>query len=223
MPSPTVTSTPAFPQCMESPPDPDLVGCWSFDGTVADASSFDHQVQIVDVDFTSGVAGSSATFASTSNFVVTTNPAFDGQDVTVETWVLVGSLPVSRAALVHKAPTFRLSLLPTGSIQCVMDGDDVLATPAGSLTPQSWTHVACTHQSGGGASAHRIYVNGIRLADRGAQDALATSTQDLRFGETSAGDEQLVGALDVLRLWSRIRTDEEICAAAGKTGCGATD
>jgi len=214
--SPTPVPT-GIPQCEESS-DPDLVRCWPFDGSSTNASSYGGNQSVANLGYVSGVVGSAASFGSSTNFSITHDAIFNGPDITIEGWIRIASLPSSRVTLVHKDPSYRLSIAPSGALQCLVDQDDSLSTMAGTIPIGAWVHIACTHRAGSG-NRHRIYVNGVEVADAAAQDGLATSTQDLRVGETSGGAEQFVGWIDALRLWRVARTGAQVCAAAGGTGC----
>lgn len=211
--TPKPTPTPALSQCALAA-DPDLIGCWSFDGSFADGSSQASAVTVSAVSFGSGPAGSSAVFGGGSAFSVASNPAFNLTEMTVETWVRLAALPPSSVTLLHRSPTIRISVTPTGAAECRFDNSELSASADGAVQPGQWTHVACTFEPG---NEFLVWVNAVSADPGGADGGPGSSTVDLRLGARTDDTERFTGELDVVRLWRRLLTPTELCAAAGKT------
>jgi hypothetical protein len=76
------------------------------------------------------------------------------------------------------------------------------------------THYACTF----GMDEIVLYRDGVEVA-RASYGGLARTASGGWIGEDGpGGGDQLIGAIDELRLWSRARSPEEIRAEADRPG-----
>lgn len=211
--TPTPTPTISLSQCPAS--DPSLVGCWPLDGNFADVSPLGHVASVTNVGFVSGVAGQAGSFAANSNFSVPSSGSFNLTAMTVESWIRLPALPVGGPATVlERSPTILMSVQPDGSFECTFDGDETVSLDAGTIEANSWTHVACTFDPNDNRA---VWVGGTSTAQGGADSGPDSSTSNLRVGSASGGGDELVGEMDVIRIWNRVLTPAEICVAAGTT------
>ena len=81
--------------------------------------------------------------------------------------------------------------------------DGPSAIPAGT-----WTHLAGTYDG----ATHRLYVNGIQVAQLALTGAIATSTGPLKIGGNAIWSEWFNGQIDEVRLYSRALSAVEIQA-----------
>src|SRR5207253_551063 len=79
------------------------------------------------------------------------------------------------------------------------------ATPTGSVSLNTWSHIALTY----GNSIDRIYVNGVLAAISASH--VETFNNPLAFGYTNAAsNNHLKGMLDEISLYNRALTAQEI-------------
>ncbi len=90
------------------------------------------------------------------------------------------------------------------------DGTAVSTTSkAYAITNARWTHVAVTYDMSAGETT--FYINGVSLGTgSGGATSLHNSTYDFVVGMHSAGSSPFAGMIRELRLWSDIRTAQEI-------------
>lgn len=153
-------------------------------------------------------------FAASSAFTVASNPEFDLTAMTVETWVRLDALPNTSVTLLHRSPTIRISVTPSGAAECRFDNSELSASAAGAIQSGQWTHIACTFDPG---NDFLVWVDAVSSNPGGADGGPGSSTVDLRLGARTDNTERFTGALDVVRLWRRVLTPTELCAAAGQT------
>jgi CubicO group peptidase (beta-lactamase class C family) len=142
--------------------------------------------------------------------------------VTVEAWVRPTSIPTtnSQARLVSKAGSYQLTL-STGDTGCgfgtrgavqwraTIGGVDARIC-GGDVSLDDWHHVAGTYDG----AVFALYVDGARVASTARAGAIAVTTVPVRFGNVTALDRPLSGALDEVRLWRRALIQTELQANA---------
>jgi hypothetical protein len=95
-------------------------------------------------------------------------------------------------------------------------GAFVTATTGSNAVPMDvWTHVAVVVDRTAGAA--RLYVNGVDLTHASSIQSDFTTSADLRLGTTVDSQDDLKGALDDVRYYSRTLAAPEISALAGST------
>jgi len=77
--------------------------------------------------------------------------------------------------------------------------------------PGRWYHLATTFRSEGGQSTAVFYRDGAKVGEGTLDEPFHSGTYDLKLG-TYGGLHWLNGALDEVRLWDRVLTDEEVRA-----------
>jgi hypothetical protein len=195
--------------------DPALVGCFRFDDVTNDASGAGLPVSAVNVDFDQGVSGRAAVFSADSSLHITETPALDVSAVTMEMWVRPDALPVdpARAGLFDNSGQYGIFVLDGATVRCTGGGGQALQ--AGALTAGVWTHVACVHDGQG----ITLYIDGtVAATDSAGPLGTASSEGSNIGGDNPDGDDDFLGRIDELRIWSRARTAAEVCEAAGCVG-----
>ncbi|MBI4700918.1 MAG: LamG domain-containing protein [Deltaproteobacteria bacterium] len=186
-----------------------LVGCYRFDGDVADGSSQQNHATASGVQFAPGVEKLAIVLGAQSLVRVPETPSYALTELSIEIRVYPDALPAEgREGIADHDGRWGLFLYPDG-ICCAGGG----AQRAGAPIPaQAWTHVACTI----GAGTITVYLAGAAVAQ------LATGALDTTLGQTpiSVGSnapsgDPFLGRLDGLRLFGTVRSPAEICAAAG--------
>ena len=208
--APADAELPAAELC--DPADLALIGCFAFDDDTGDASSAGLLVTASGVTFDQGMRGRALVTTDQSSVTIAETPALDVSAVTVEMWVRPGQVPGSgRAGIFDNDGQYGLFLEPGGTVRC-SDGSRAV-TVGGALAVDVWTHVACTHDG----QTITVYIDGQPLGV-GAGNRLNTGGGNgSRVGSNSPGGDPFSGRIDELRIWNRLRTPDEICAAAGCT------
>lgn len=187
-----------------------LVLCVPCDGAALDLSPNAHSID-TDAVVAPGRVLTACRLGAGSRFIVADAPSLDVAQLTLELFVNADAIPTSgRAGLADRDGAFGLFIYPGGRVRCTAGGGAAAAD--GVISAGRWTHLACTNDG----ARTRLYVDGSFVAEDGAGAVVATSTP-IRVGEDSpGGGDQLLGALDEIRLFSRVRTDTEIAAAAAR-------
>lgn len=81
-------------------------------------------------------------------------------------------------------------------------------TPGGTVAWNTWNHLAITNDG----KIARTYVNGVKLAEGPVNGNLFIDNEKISFGRTADGNnaEFYDGELAEVRLWSRVRSPEEL-------------
>lgn len=157
-----------------------------------------------------------------NNYISVTNPAsaFTTAPFTISGWVYFDDLATT---LGDSHIFFRMShsSSPWNGYQLQLDSsaDDLIfivrnaggtgytLTSDNPLEADRWYHVALTLDSSYNAV---LYINGSAQADTETPGSLYAADNDLRFGGNNGSGQNLEGAMDDLRFYSRVLSDEEI-------------
>jgi hypothetical protein len=197
--------------------DANLVACYEFENTVADASSHHNNPTImINVSYGAGQVGRALLVSPTTEVDVPDSSSFNVSALTIEAWIDPAAIPTgtARAGILDCQNRYGFFLHPNGDLICTAGGS---VTAAANVQPNRWTHVACTND---GASL-RIYVNGSLAAMAAAGPPATGGVDGITLGGNNppGGGDPLDGALDELRLFSVARSATQICTAAGRTTC----
>jgi hypothetical protein len=197
--------------------DPTLVACYPFDGSTQDGSGNQLHASMTNVTFVAGKRGMAMQFAVSSVADVADSPLFDVAELTIEAWVMPSQLPATaldRMGILDDPGQYGLFLAgPNGRLQCVIAGTLVVEIDA-FVTVGTWKHVACVYGAGGTMT---LYVNGIAAATGGPTGPIPTTGNSpvvLAANGPAPNNQQLVGLIDELRVFSTVRNAAQICAAA---------
>ena len=223
-------STPAAFGC---PPDESLVACYTFDGdsgtVVTDGSGLANN-GTTDAIRTSGIQGMALRFNDGNQVVQVRNApslALAGSNATIEAWVRPTSHPMDMTLhhIVGKvgavaAEGYAFGLAYGGRFGGYAAGSGHLA---GNLPLGVWSHVAAVW----GPDGISLYQNGTRVGSFGRLD-MVPNDEPLTLGNRSrvgapfsAPYFAFYGDLDVVRIYARARTAQEICADANRVMVGA--
>ena len=194
--------------------DPDLVGCYLFDGDGVDGSSVGADATLTTVTFAGGVDGQAVVTHAGSLIRVAEHPGLDAQSLTLELWARPTSLPGTgaRAGLIDNDGQYGLFIYTGGEVRCSCAGQSVSYS---SIAADVWTHIGCTYDPVVGLI---LYVDGLSVATAsGNGDPSTAGTGGLAIAGNSPAGDPLSGAIDNLRVWRRARDAGEMCVAAG--GC----
>lgn len=188
--------------------------CLAFEGSVTDESEGRLTVSARHVSFVSGPTGMAAQMGSDSALIINGAGGLAGGAVTLEAWVQPERLPAAgqRAGLVDRDGHYGLFLLPGGDIGCSKNGTMVTA-PAG-IRVGTWASVACTANG----SEIAVWVNGVRRGSGPSEGGVGGAQgAPVALGSNSPSGDNFVGLIDNVRIWTRVRTQPEICQTA--LGC----
>ncbi|MGE0784872.1 MAG: LamG domain-containing protein [Sandaracinaceae bacterium] len=187
--------------------DPGLIACFTFEGNTLDGSSNRNDATGSGVSFAAGPVGQSAVLTTTSSLLVLPNGTQDANEVTIEAWVrtdVLAGLP-RRSGIVDADGQFSMFLYGDGLVRCAGAGDVYSITP---ITAGRWHHFACVIAS----ATTRVYVDGAEAAAE-PSGALPHVLAGIWLGENgTTGDDQLIGWLDEVRIWSVPRSPAQIMA-----------
>ncbi|MAQ15587.1 MAG: hypothetical protein CMN30_12440 [Sandaracinus sp.] len=191
-----------------------LVGCYTFDGASAYADESGNGNDLIgnSVNPGLGAIGTALWLNGSSSLFAEDSPSLDpSARFSVELFLWVDDLPNGgqRRGVLDKNGQFGIFLYAPDTIRCSGGGGSAETT---GIVVDRWTHVACTHDG----STVRLYVDGDEVAT-GTGGAPGSGNAALHLGEDSPdGDDQLVGRLDEVRLWTRVVPPEVIRASADR-------
>jgi hypothetical protein len=83
-----------------------------------------------------------------------------------------------------------------------------IAAPASKIPLGVWTHVAMVHTGTSGL----LYINGVKISEAASAKPLNAVASDLIIGRQGANNTEgnFLGSIDEVRVWSGVRTQEEI-------------
>ena len=207
-----------------------VVGEWRFDqrsGTQATDTSGNNRHGTLTGSplpkWTAGVASNGLTFATGGSVSVPDQAALrlgaSGASFSIAFWVRKDAEPTQAVRLVGKGTSATANYgvwEEAGGKRVYLEfrraSDNTLQTAysTANLEVGRWYHVACTYNG----SVAKVYVNGIKNSEPSLTGTPVTGTEALTFGAGPTGDT-LPGALDEVRIYSRVLVDSEVAQLAG--------
>jgi hypothetical protein len=212
-------------------PDPGLLVCFSFDAdpmpaSIANEGAASVAAQAINVTRTPGPASGAALFNTTSQLRVPPNSAVQGI-ASVEAWVRIDANPAGERSgiLDSEATSSPLALFYYNSYSS-SPNPHVLFYIGQSLFVErtlelgTWHYLAQVCES----NMLAVYLNGTRIGPATSCTPAIATTYGLQIGQnnngnTSPGNQHLVGAIDGIRLWTRPLSAATICKTSGRTDC----
>lgn len=130
-----------------------------------------------------------------------------------EAWIRVEDLPeAGRMGIIDNDGQYSLFIYDFDQYRCAAGGANLLVGP---VIRGEWSHVACVHDAA--ANRLHLYVNGVERDSAGTLGELTTdSTNPIAIGDDSPSFvETFIGAIGGVRVWSTVRSAEQLCEAAG--------
>lgn len=199
-------------------PDPSLVLCVAFEDKVVDQSTLASSFNTSSLAFEAGPMGKALLSSASTRIVNNALTTAAVPSVTIEAWINPARLPSTgrRFGIIDYQPQYSLFILPGGELSCGCDGFHQITTQA-LIKVAAWQSVACTIDD----QAIKIWVNGFVRAEK-SNDGLCPTAVDSSgmavLGNITSGGspypDSFEGRADNVRVWSRVRTDVEICADA---------
>lgn len=207
------TGEPVVPWCDVNASE--LAACYDFadldTGVLVDGSATGNDGTVAGITMDTGPLGDAAVFSADSQISVPADAATDfGAAATLELFVRVDALPGgSRAGILDRDGQWSIFVMNDGNLRC---GASSFAYSS-AFELGEWMHVGCVFTQ----DDVDLYVNGELVAEAGG-GAIATGDGDpLAIGDNSPSfDEPLDGAIGGVRLWSTVRSAEELCEGAGE-------
>jgi hypothetical protein len=206
----------ASPPCAASD---DLIACWRFES--ADPALVDDESPANNDGLASGCGreprpggGLAVQLLAASDVAVPDSVSLDVTGpITIEFWLRADTIPASgRAGLIDHNGQWGLFLAPGGQVRCVMP--PVTATDL-VVQPGVWTHIACVYD----LQTIQLYQDGVAAPNPppGTTAVNTAPVDGIHIGEDSPGGaDQLLGAVDDVRIWKVARTAAEIAADAAR-------
>jgi hypothetical protein len=207
---------PRPPLC--DPDDPDLVGCYPFEGDAQDGSSYGNHGVETGITYVQGVDGLAMSGTAGSEIRIAESESLDVHNVTIEMWIHPTSLPSGgsddrRYGLFDNDGQYGFFLHPGGDLRCTANG--ALTIP-GAVAIGAWRHVACTYDG----TTVTVYLDGEPAGANETGGDLGTGVDNgSSIGADTPPGDSFVGHIDSVRVWRIPRTASEVCEAAGRSDC----
>jgi hypothetical protein len=186
--------------------DPALVACFPFDADTFDHGPRGNHLVSTDVSFE---PGGGVLLNAGSGLVRADRAELHHSETTLLLWVRVDAMPTSgRAGIVDHDGQYGMFVHPGGELHCALGiaGASALIVP-GALKEKQWQHVGCVAE---GTMVH-LYVDGKLVASGPASSTRTPGASPLQVGENAPdGADQLIGAIDNLRIWDAQWTAEQV-------------
>jgi len=210
--TPGAEDTPA-PVAFCDTDDTSLILCYELEGSARDSSRNALDASPTNVSYVPGRTGLAAFVTTGGALDIAEHPALDPPVITIEAWVRAPwPLAGTRAGIIDNHGQYGLFLQPGGGASCIG------LSLAGVVPANVWSHVACTYDG-----TARIYVDGNKVGESaGGGGALGTAGLT---GVTIGADNPpgagspLLGDVDQVRMFGRVKTDAELCGAASRADC----
>ena len=209
--------------------EPDLAGCWEFEGDADDGSGNENHGSMMNgADFDpSGIVGDAVLLDGVDDFVLIPEAeSLDAEALTLEAWINPAAYPGGGNEGVVADNDSQYAIAITGGdgrVRCTAAGGPEL-TPEATALLDEWSHLACTVD----ATRVRLFLDGDEVDCGPRSDPARTDGENgtafaanLADGGPSIGF--FAGRLDNLRIFSAVRSPAEICAAAGRSECAVLD
>jgi hypothetical protein len=204
-------------------PQQGLIGCYEFENTANNAlDGLDITVN-GNVQFPSdGEVGHAAAFNNTTTASIAVDPRLDLSAFTLEAWVNPSQFGGDNTSLVNRYFHYAMVLDAKGEPVCEYTASGGALAFAATIVPLAldhWSHVACTFDG----MNLRTYVNGLNPASTNttAGPVATGGMEGVSIGGAAPdhANDFYIGQLDELRIFSRVRTAQEICMDAGLASC----
>jgi hypothetical protein len=219
------------PGCVSIPAG--LVSWWQAEGNANDAADSNMGVVVNGASFAPGEVGQAFNFGGTNHVEVPASSNLNVQSLTIEAWIFPADVSLLKPILEFGAPAGSAGLhlwhsvgadgnLAPGSLYANVGdafGPYKLATSAGAIPSNQWSHVALTYDQISGIA--RLLVNGTTLASTNFGSITPATSLPLNIGYRPwVGGTHFVGRIDELGIYNRALAVAEIQAlfAAGSAG-----
>jgi hypothetical protein len=214
-PSPPVSPTPTPVFC--DPGEASLLACWRFEGDLVDESASAYVFSAGAIAFERDGAVGQALVLGSQSFLTLPGTALvvgSASALSMEAWIRLDALPLpgGRFGVIDRSTPYSVFIYPSGILRC--GSRAVVYASSATLAAGSWHHVACVDDT----KTTRAYVDGALAASAASSNLLPTSTAGrVNVGENNPeGNNQLVGAIDEVRIFALTLDSGAVAASASR-------
>lgn len=195
------------------------MACYDFagleDGMLEDHTGQDNHGTVAGVGVVPGPFGEAAMFGRGARIEILDSESLDiSGALAYEAWIRADALPeFGRMGILDNDGQYSVFIYASDEYRCAAAGADFYAGP---VVLGEWTHVACVHDDVD--DRVRLYVNGVELDSQATLGDVNTNNgEPLSIGDDSPSfAETFIGAIGGVRVWSTVRSAEQLCEAAGE-------
>jgi hypothetical protein len=223
-------------RCDASDPSPLL--CLAFGGTpvVQDLVAPAHELlehtgilplASIALPITGFVVQTAGAFTAATQLRFKERPDLDVDDLTIDLWMSPQGEPANNgSSLLDNRTEYAAVYDDDATVRCEVGGASV--NSRATVAPGAWHHVACTY--GKVDRQLRVYVDGdlggcqtASPIPHGAKDGVAIGASfDPKAGPQQGFQQNFVGSLGHVHVYGAELAPDQICRAAGRTGCAST-
>ncbi len=167
------------------------------------------------------VVNTAGTFTASSQLRFKENPDFDVDDLTIDLWMSPQGKPAQDSAywILDNNTEYYAAYDGDTTVRCGVAGTSV--NSRAMLAPGSWHHVACTY--GKADRLLRVYVDGdlggCQMASAIPHNGMDGVAIGANYAAKNGFQQNFLGNLGDLHLYGTELAPDQICRAAGRTGC----
>jgi concanavalin A-like lectin/glucanase superfamily protein len=167
-------------------------------------------------------------FGTGSRLRFAESPDFDVTDLTLSFWMRPSGTPSGgkRVWMVDNNTQYFATYEDNGAVRCGIGSQ--FATSQATVSPGTWHHVACTYSPTAGDQKIKVYVDGDLSGCKAASAIPHTGKDGVAIGASydptpkplqSNFQQHFAGSIGHLHVYGIELTADQICGAAGRTGC----
>jgi hypothetical protein len=195
--------------------------------TALDSSGHAHNPMIANITGvmrTVPASSPAVQLSSTSTITLAQHSDFDLQQFTLTAWIKRGGNPAQTQGVVDTGGQYSLSIDTFGRVQCgVTHGGTTTYPGLAQTNGNEWDLVACTYD--GANLCGYAFPNGSASPSTTCNEYTQSLDTSVGYGTTigewaiPTSGSQFVGSLDQVRIYARALSHQELCTAAGLSGC----
>lgn len=196
--------------------------------TARDGSGLAHDMAIDNIAVASRnvpAQSQAAQLSSSSTIKLAQHADFDLQQFTVTAWIRRGaSNPAQTQGVIDTGAQYALSIDTFGRVQCGITHDGTTTFPGLAQTSgNQWNLVACTYN--GSNLCGYAFQNGSASPQTECDSYTQSVDTNAGYGTTigawavPTSGSQFIGSVDQVRVYARALSQQELCTAAGISGC----
>lgn len=196
----------------------ELVACYRFEeddgaSTLRDESQYENDITVGNASFVSGIVGRALQGSAAFDSQIADSASLDvTAALTIELWVRPDApVTAGRQGLFDNNGQYGFFILSGDQLSCTTSAGPSVSSAEGAVVSGKWQHVACVYDG----TAIRLFVDGVQIAEQAGTGEISTGgTAGAAIAENSPDGDELLGAIDSVRVWSVGRTRTELCDGA---------